>query len=283
MRALIYVTDWERVSLWRRLVCAFGRVAALLIILTVLLRFLGPPITIYFMVRWEAKKIPAVSVTPQLLTDYSVTDAPGTAVSYFGYSFEVPWDASFKTKGSQKGSTKGGIMKLTFDSGQILLLIAPANQSGLLTEIVQDRSLSMENLRPVFGDLMNRSAYDQYSALLNASPSSIRAFGPRVDAVRGVSLLTIKAIALPAGLETGAFSFQLPDKRGFQIGDPRKSRRISLKVFDMNGHNLEIECGTARDGIKLTQPELNRILKTLHIITSDSATTQSIKTKALQN
>jgi len=283
MRALIHVTAWERKSLWRRLVCAFGRVAALLIILTVLLNFLGPPIAIFFTARWEAKKIPAVKVTAQPLTDYSVSDAPGTAVSYLGYSFEVPWDASFKTRGSQKGSTKGGIMELKFDSGQILLLMAPANQNGLFTEIVQDQSMHMENLRLVLGNLVNRSAYDQYSALLNTSPSTIRAFGPRPEAIRDEALLTIKAISLPASLETGAFSFQLPDKRGFQIGDPRKSRRIHLKVFDMNGHNLEIICGTASDGIRLTQPELNRILKTLHAVSSDSVVAQPIRTTVPRN
>jgi hypothetical protein len=283
MRALIHVTAWERKSLWRRLVCAVGRVAALLIILTVLLNFLGPPIAIFFTARWEAKKIPAVRVTAQPLADYSVSDAPGTAVSYLGYSFEVPWDASFKTKGPQKGSTKGGIVELTFDSGQILLIWAPANQNGLFTEIVQDQSMHMEGLRLTLGDLMNRSAYDQYSALLNTSPSTIRAFGPRSEATRGATLLTIKAIALPASLETGAFSFRLPDKRGFQIGDPQKSRRIDLEVFDMNGHNLEIICGTARDSIKLTQPELNRILKTLHPVLTDSLTAHAVTTRPPRN
>ncbi len=283
MRALIRVTAWERKSLGRRLLCAFGRVAALLILLNILLSFLGPPSTIFFMTRWEAKKIPAVKVTAQPLIDYSVSDAPGTVVSYLGYSLEVPWDASFKTKGSQNGSIQGGIIELKFDSGQILVLWAPANQNGLFTEIVQDQSMHMENLRLILGNLMNRSAYDQYSALLNTSPSTIRAFGPRAEAIRAETLLTIKAIALPAGLETGAFSFQLPDKRGFQIGDPRKSRRINLEVFDMNGHNLEIMCGTARNDIKLTQPELNRILKTLHAVSSDSAAVQPISTKALKN
>lgn len=283
MRALIHVTAWERKSLWRRLACAFGRVAALLIILTVLLNFLGPPVAIFFTARWEAKKIPAVKVTVQPLTDYSVSDVQGQALSYLGYSFEVPWDASFNTKGSQKASIKGGIIELMFDSGQSLLLIAPANQNGLFTEIVQDQSMHMEGLRVILGNLVNRSAYDQYSALLNTSPSTIRAFGPRPEAIRGETLLTIKAIALPASLETGAFSFQLPDKRGFQIGDPRKSRRIDLEVFGMNGHNLEIICGTARDGIKLTQPELNRILKTLHPMPSDSLAAHATSTKALRN
>lgn len=141
----------------------------------------------------------------------------------------------------------------------------------------------MENLRLVFGDLVNRSPYDQYSALLNTSPATIRAFGPRPEAVRGVTLLTIKAIALPAGIETGAFSFQLPDKRGFQIGDPLRSRSIDLEVFDMNGHCLEIICGPTRDGIELTQPELNRILETLRTASPDSFAAHAFSTKAVPN
>src|ERR1700690_3998474 len=138
MRALIRVTAWERISLLRRLVCAFGRVAALLVILGVLLNLLGPPISIFFMAPWEARKIPTVKVTAQPLTDYSVSDAPGTMLSYFGYSFDAPWNASFKTRKSQKES--GGIVELKFDSGQSLLLIAPTNQNGLLSEFVEDQS-----------------------------------------------------------------------------------------------------------------------------------------------
>lgn len=283
MRALIHVTAWERVSLWRRIVCAFGRVAALLLLLTITFNLLAPPIGIFLMTKWEAKKMPLVTVTPQLLADYSVSDAPGRTLSYLGYSFEVPWTASFKTRGSVNGSIKGGMMELKFVSGQTLLLIAPSNQNGLLSELVQDQSMHMEDMRLVFGDLMYRSAYDQYSALLNTSPSTIRAFGPRWQAVRGEILLSIKAIAFPASLESGAFAFQFPDKRGFQIGDPRKSRRIELKVFDLNGHNLEIICGTAGDGVNLTQPELNRILKTLHPACSASPGAHSLSAKALQN
>lgn len=282
MRALIHVTAWERVSLWRRMLCAFGRVAALLLLLTVLFNLLGPPIGILLMTRWEAKKIPLVKVTPQLLTDYSVSDAPGRTLSYLGYSFEVPWTTTFKTKGSENGSIKGGIMELKFDSGQTLVVVAPADQSGLLSELVQDKSMHMESLSLAFGDLIHRSAYDQYSALLNISPSTIRAFGPRREAIRGETLLTIKAIAFPASLESGAFAFQFPDKRGFQIGDPRKSRSIDLKIFDLNGHVLEIVCGAAR-GKNLTQPELNRILKTLHPVSSDSPAVQAVSAKALRN
>jgi hypothetical protein len=264
------------------MLCAFGRVAALLLLLTVLFNLLGPPIGILIMTRWEAKKIPLVKVTPQLLTDYSVSDAPGRTLSYLGYSFEVPWTTTFKTKGSENGSIKGGIMELKFDSGQTLVVVAPADQSGLLSELVQDKSMHMESLSLAFGDLIHRSAYDQYSALLNISPSTIRAFGPRREAIRGETLLTIKAIAFPASLESGAFAFQFPDKRGFQLGDPRKSRSIELEIFDLNGHSLEIVCGAAR-GKNLTQPELNRILKTLQLKSSASPAVRAVSTKTLRN
>lgn len=276
MSALIHVTAWERVSWWRRLLCAFGRVAALVVFLLVLSSLLGPPISIFFTARWEAKKVPAVKVTPQPLSDYSVSDAPGIALSHFGYSFEVPWNTRYETKDFQKDPTKTGIVQFKFDSGQDLLLIAPANQGGLLSELVQDPSSHLENLRSVFGELLDRPAYDQYAALLNTSPSTIRAFGPRAEAARGMTLLTIKAIALPSSLETGAFSFNLPDKRGFQIGDPRKSTRIELNVLDLNSHHIEIICAA-----RLTQPELNRILTTLHTVAPNSYALQAASTRGV--
>jgi hypothetical protein len=263
MGFLVHVTAWERVSRWRRFCGAFGRVAALIALLTVLFDLLGPPIEIFFMARWEARKIPALNVIPRPLTDYSVSNAPGTVLSYFGYRFEVPWNATFKTRGLPKNTDESGWIDLDFGSGQNVLFIVPTDQSGLLSEVAHDQSLRMENSRTALGDLTNRSAYDQYSALLNVTPSAIKAFGPRREAARSMVLLTIKAIAPPGNLATGAFSFQLPGKRGFQIGDPRKSKSVDLEVLDIGGRYVEIICEATKDGVKLTQPELNRILTTL--------------------
>jgi hypothetical protein len=243
---------------------AFVRVGILIAFLTVLLNLLGPPIGILVMTRMEARKVPALKVAPLKLADYSVSNSSGTTLSYFGYEFDVPWDAHFKQRLGK------GLVSLQFESGQSLTFIVPENQSGLLTEIVEDHSLNMGNLRFVFGDLMKRSAYDQYEVLLNTTPKSIQAFGPRAEAVRGVTLLTIKAIALGPGLESGAFSFDLPGKRGFQIGDPQKSRRVDLEVFDTAGHQIEISCGSTNGNIRFSQPELNRILTSLHAVSVPS-------------
>jgi hypothetical protein len=249
----------------------------LLALLTVLINLLGPPISIFFTARWEARKIPGVRVAPQPLSDYSVSDAPGTVLSYFGYEFEVPWKASFKEKVGK------GLVQLKFQSGQDVILIVPDNQGGLLTEIVQDKSMHMDNLGPVFGELMNRSAYDQYAALLNTTPSSIRAFGPRAEATRGVTLLTIKAIAIGPGLETGVFSFEFSDKRGFQVGDPRKSKRADLELFGVGGHHVEFICATTKDNVRLYQPELNRILTSLHPVSGNSTAAPPVHMAAKQN
>ena len=46
----------------------------------------------------EARKVPAVKISTQALPNYSVSDAPGLRLSYFGYEFEVPWNASFKER-----------------------------------------------------------------------------------------------------------------------------------------------------------------------------------------
>lgn len=277
MGALVHVTAWERVSLWRRIPIAFVRVAILAALLITLINILGPPIAIFVTARWVGMKLPAVKVTPMPLSDYSVSSGPGTAFSYFGYNFEVPWNQGFK----QKAFRADGLVRLQFESGQDMLLISPSDQSGLLTQITQDKSSDLKSLQFVFGDLMNRSPYDQYSALLDTTPRSIRAFGPRAEAVRGTTLLTLKAIAMGPGLNTGAFSFQWPDKRGFQVGDPRKSRRVDLEIFDLGGHHVEIIFGTAKEGIYLTQPDINRILKSIHAVPTNSPTAQTANVSAV--
>jgi hypothetical protein len=267
MSSLIHVTAWERVSLWRRVPCAFLRVGILLGVVTILFTLLGPPLTIFFTARWEAKKMPSVWVTQQPLVNYAVSESPGTKLSYFGYKFEVPWTGGFKERGG-----KNRLVELEFDSGQTLLFMAPKNQAGLLSEIVEDPSLHMKYLQPVFGELTRRSPYDQYATLLNTTPSSIHAFGSKVEAVRNETLLTIKAISSPGMLRTGAFSFDLPEIHGFQIGDPGKERSAQLEVFVKEGGNwVEIICGTKNDSVKLTQPELNRILASFHAEEKDSS------------
>ena len=83
MRALIRVTAWERVSLWRRILGALIRVGILIAFLTVLVNLLGPPVGIFVTTRMEARKAPFVNIAPRILSDYSVSNSPGRTLSYF--------------------------------------------------------------------------------------------------------------------------------------------------------------------------------------------------------
>jgi hypothetical protein len=229
----------------------------LVVLLAVLLNFLGPPIGFLVTARWMGRRVPEVKVSPKPLLNYSASESAAT-LSENGYQFQVPWKFS---KREQK--VADGPVALVFEPGQALLLFTPANQ-GLLTEIAQDKSMHWDNLPLVMGDLMNRTPYEQYEALLTTTPSRIHAFGPRKDAVRGLMLLTFKAIAPGPGLETGVFSFDLPDKHGFQTGDPAKSRYVQLEIFGRDDYWVEIVCRTPKNGPGLTQPELNLIITSLH-------------------
>ena len=164
---------------------------------------------------------------------------------------------------------------LTFDAGQTLVILDNPDHTGFLKEIVEDKSVSNgKTLGLILGDLVYLSPYDQYRTLVNITPSSVRPFGPRPEAVRGMTLLTIKVIALPGPLQTGAFTFEMPGKRGFQFGDPQKSKRVAFKIFGAEGYIVEIFCTAGRDRM-LTQPELNTILKSLHPVADASGQSRS--------
>jgi hypothetical protein len=206
-----------------------------------------------------------VNTVAQPLGDYSVSNSPGTKLSYFGYEFEVPWKASVKEE-----KLLAGWVLLSFDSGQHLTFIVPSDQNGLLSELVQDPSLNMGYMQPILGDLTKRSAYDQYATLLDMTPGSVHAFGRRSDAVRGVTLLTVKLLAFGPGLESAAYSFQLPGKRGFQIGNPQKAKRVDIEIFDSTGTHIEILCWAPNGKQGFSQPEINRITTSLRSASNDT-------------
>lgn len=102
MASLIRVTPWERRSLGGRVLFGFVRVAILFALVIVLIKLLAPPITIFLMARWEARKIPAVSVTPHSLADYSVSSSKGTTLFVFRLPVRSSVERWLQAKGIQR-------------------------------------------------------------------------------------------------------------------------------------------------------------------------------------
>lgn len=246
--------------MWRRLLCAFGRVGLLIVAVTAVFVVLAPTCT-NLLLRRKFSQIPGMYTVVQPLADYTASDAPGTTLSFDGFEFDVPWKSSYKTRPANKR-----IQGFEFATGQSALLWVAENQDGLLTSAAKDPSSHMDGLRGAFPQLMNRPAYDQYSVLLNTTPASIHPFGPIDEAARATTLLMLKAIAPPGDIKSGVYSFKLPDKRGFQLGNPSATSHLCVEVFDLNGHNLEILLSEKVGTPRITQPEVNRIIQSLHTV-----------------
>lgn len=260
MRGLIRVTAWERKALWRRLLFASSRVGLLVVVLTVLGVVFVPPCSIFLVKRKISRSVPGVDVVVLPLSDDSVSDAPGTIVSYGELEFEVPWKTTYKIIG------KGGLKGFLFGSGEGMLVSTVTDtRDGWLTDVAKDPCMPGASLSAAFPQLIKQPAYDQWAVLLNTTPSSIHVFGDRSEAARGLSLLTFKAIMVPGDLKSGVFSFQYPDKRGFQVGDPHAFWRVYIRVFDLSGRQVELTVAAKKDG-RLTQAEVNRVVKTLHLV-----------------
>jgi hypothetical protein len=260
-----------RPSFGRRLLRAFMRVGIGIAILYLLFYLLGTPLIIFFSVRREAKKIPALNVVPKPLADYSISDGPGRQVSYFGYEFTAPWNSNF-TEMKPMGD---GIVGLKFDSGQTIIFKVFPDPGGLLTEAAKDPCEHMEFIQDIFPDLMKRSAYDQYVALYNTTPARIHAFGSRVEATRGMTLLTMKALAVFPEFATGAYTLDVNGKRGFQTGNPQKANRLYIQMIGVDGHDIEIFLAT-KAANRVTQPQVNRILSSLHAVPPKPIAAQKI-------
>ncbi len=253
-----------RPSFGRRLLRAFIRVGIGVAILYLLFYLFAPPLFIFYTTRREAKKIPALNVVPKALTDHSISDRPGSQVSYFGYGFTAPWNSKFE----EAAPPGNGFVALKFDSGEAIIFKVFPDRGGLITEAANNPCAHIESLKDIFPDLMKRSEYDQDMAVYSTTPAGIRAFGSRAEATRGMVLLTLKALAVPADFVTGAYTFELNGKRGFEIGDPQKTNHIVLDIFDVNGQDVEIVLATKITD-RLTQPEVNRILSGLHAVPTE--------------
>jgi hypothetical protein len=65
---------------------------------------------------------------------------------------------------------------------------------------------------------------------------------------------------------SGFYSFDRGELRGFQLGDPGRDKYVEVDCFDSTGWGIKISLAAKRDaGPGLSQPEINRVINTLHL------------------
>jgi hypothetical protein len=242
---------------WARILIIWGSLS----LATVAYIYLfGPQTFSAFLVRSEARKLPDIAKTPMPLPDASVSATPHIKVSYFGYELELPWDDVDETK----SKTAGPIRLTVFRSGNALWFstFPPKDFANL---IMKDSHLDPQSFRSIYGDEALESDYAFNKEMLEANPSQITPFVSGQKAMTGQILLLVKGISMPKA-ESGIFSIQTRDFRGFQFENPQvRPPRITDELYSSDG-GIDLIFFQKIDGTAPTvsQPEINRIVQSIH-------------------
>ncbi len=219
-----------------------------------------------------ARKAPPVArVVPTGLKDLSVSQVPGTKVSYVGYEFEVPWNDLEETRTRSVPKDNPYMVGLVFRSG-LHLIVSASPPRMLPKEFAREWKLSPQQLESVFGRGVSQSEYSFLENLYEFTPDKMHrwALTPSVH-YREQMLLMLKTTFLSGfSADTGIFNIQNRSYRGFQLGDPQAHpRRLAVQLYSDDGAIELTFGGNGREPFAVTQPELNRIVQSLRKVPPD--------------
>ncbi|MFY9911472.1 MAG: hypothetical protein WCF22_08460 [Candidatus Sulfotelmatobacter sp.] len=225
------------------------RIGLAMLVILAALCWIGPAVVVYF-----AKTAPAVTrVVPTQLKDLSTSLAPGRKLSYLGYEFEVPWsdlDES-QTHLSEKPNAKTAW--LCFRSGLKLFVVITPRERAVP---------GYESLKLIYEITPDKIHYW----------SLVQGWGYRDANLLLAKSAFLQDIGHPGGgsnpTETGIFNLRSTGYHGFQYGDPRSRPDVlQLRLYSNDGRvEIKFLQGEYDEPSGVTQPEINRIVQTLHKI-----------------
>jgi len=258
--------QWETPPRENRKMPKWARILiALFVVLLVsfaYLWFFGFQTLILLEARYLTRKAPAVSMAPAQLADLSISRSPGRKLSYFGYEFEVPWnDVDESKSGIIPDSNKAMIV---FQSGNSLSVWHGSPRAFLNTVLANDK-IDQNTLRRIVGDEALQSDYALYRTISQMTPDKMTPFESQRDAANQALLLLVKGICMPTGADSGVFAVSAGEFSGFQFGRPANpSGQVSVRLFS-DSSSLNFILNQKPGGpVVISQPEINRILQTLH-------------------
>jgi hypothetical protein len=191
----------------------------------------------------------------------SISQAPGTKLSYFGYEFEIPWTDIDEEKTKIVGGNKAII---AFRSGNVLSVWSgPPHE--FMNALLEEGKIDRDNLRKIYGDQALESDYNFKRLILDTTPDKITLFSASQTAASQGVLLIVKGICIPGDPNSGIFAVQGKEFKGFQYGRPQSPpKQLSVELFPENGH-LDILFGQKKNGpTVISQADINRVVQTIH-------------------
>jgi hypothetical protein len=223
--------------------------------------------------RNVARNTPVVRRIPVELPDLSISRTPGKKLSYFGYEFEVPWDDIDQAKSRIVGANRAII---AFRSGNALSVWSGSPHEFVNTTLSSGK-INRDTFRKIYGDAALESDYSFQRIILEATPNKITPLMPKELAISQAMLLVMKAISLPSGADSGIFAVTTGEFHGFQFGQPQSSPRgINVELYSDNASLAFIFSKKLNGPIVITQPDINRVLQTIHKISAETAASLEI-------
>src|SRR5215470_5632989 len=254
-----YETPTGRMPAWARILIGLF---VIVLACVAYLWFFGFQTLVLLEARYLTRKTPAVSTAPAQLTELSISRSPGRKLSYFGYEFEVPWNDVDEAKtGVIPDKNKAMIV---FQSGNTLS-VWQGSPRAFLNQVLSNDKIDQNTLRRIVGDEALQSDYALYRTILQMTPDKMTPFESQSDAANHALLLLVKGICMPPGSESGVFAVSAGEFSGFQFGRPANpSGELSVRLFSDSSSLNFIFVQKAGGSAVISQPDVNRVLHTLH-------------------
>jgi len=216
---------------------------------------------------YGARKAPAVArVVPTELKDKTVSQAPGSRLSYFGYEFEIPWNDIDETQTKLYPKDKPNRVVLVFRSG-LKLIITALPPREFINGISGELKTSPQKMEATFGQEAVNSDYNFVKTLYEFTPDTMHHWNVSSRTFsRDAMLLILKSLATAKSAESGIFKVQNQDFEGFQQGDAQaRENGVVVNLYSDDGSvELIFTNQNYRAAAGVTQPEINRIIQSLH-------------------
>jgi hypothetical protein len=220
--------------------------------------FFGVQTVLALKARSLGRRQPFLKVRPSELLDFSVSRAPGTTLSFFGYQFEVPWDDFDEAKTRIVG---GDTALIAFHSGNTLAL-GNTMPHGLVNAALVTYEMDREWFRKLYGDAALQSDYAFQRMMLETTPAQITPIMSKRRATSQTMLLLMKNL-FNADPISKLFSVRAKDLNGFELVRLSQSPiKFSVELYSDTGllNFLFIQDGSTA----ISQADVNRVLQTLH-------------------
>jgi hypothetical protein len=216
---------------------------------------------------YGARKAPAVTrVVPTDLKDHTVSQSPGSRLSYFGYEFEIPWNDIDETQTKLYPRDKPNRVVLVFRSG-LRLIITALPPRELINGISGQLRTSPEKMEAAFGHETMNSDYNFVKTVYEFTPDTMHHWNVSSRMFsRDAILLVLKSLATASSAKSGIFKVQNQGFEGFQQGNAQaRENGIVVNLYSDDG-SVELIFTNKNNlaSAEVTQPEINRIIQSLH-------------------